>query len=159
MTTGTFGIEMTKTEIAEFLTRTGHGVLSFAGQTPYGIPISFGYDVMENRCVFQLVSGSESRKQAALGESDKVNLVTYEWNSVDSWRSVVIDGTLEIIENESPEAVATAEIFAEYGSVVGTEIFRQPLEQMAIDWYELQITEMTGYKSPTLKESSDRNSS
>lgn len=151
-----YGIEMATDEIAEFLTRQGHGVLSFGGAVPYGIPLSFGYDVLENRCVFQLLSGSDSKKQAALAETDAVNLVAYEWNDVDSWRSVVITGQLLPIEPDTPEVVKAAEVFAEYGSVVGTEVFNRPLEEMTSTWYELQIEEMSGYKSPTLERKQSR---
>lgn len=145
-----YGIEMTTDEIAEFLTRQGHGVLSFGGDVPYGIPLSFGYDVLDNRCVFQLLSGSDSKKRAALAETDAVNLVAYEWNDVDNWRSVVITGQLLPIESDTPEVVKAADVFAEYGSVVGTEVFNRPLDEMTSDWYELQIEEMTGYRSPRL---------
>jgi len=148
-----YGIEMTETEIAEFLTSQGHGVLSFGGETPYGIPLSFGYDVLENRCIFQLISGPDSRKQASLAEKKAVNLVTYEWSDVDSWRSVVLDGELSPIEAETPEAIDAAEIFAEHGSVVGVEVFDRPLERMDAEWYELRIETMRGYKSPTSAES------
>jgi nitroimidazol reductase NimA-like FMN-containing flavoprotein (pyridoxamine 5'-phosphate oxidase superfamily) len=144
-----YGIEMTETEIAEFLTSQGHGVLSFGGETPYGIPLSFGYDVLENRCIFQLISGPDSRKQASLAETKAVNLVTYEWSDVDNWRSVVLDGELSPIEAETPEAIDAAEIFAEHGSVVGVEVFDRPLERMDAEWYELRIETMQGYKSPT----------
>lgn len=73
-----YGIEMTDTEVAEFLTRQGHGVLSFGGEKPYGLPISFGYDILENRCIFQLLTRSDSKKQRYIEESDAANLVAYE---------------------------------------------------------------------------------
>jgi nitroimidazol reductase NimA-like FMN-containing flavoprotein (pyridoxamine 5'-phosphate oxidase superfamily) len=139
---------MSSTEIAEFLTRQGHGVLSFSGDEPYGLPISFGYDPIDNRFIFQLVSAPDSRKQAYLDESDAVNLVAYEWQSVDDWRSVVIDGHLTVIEEGSPAAIEAAEVFAEYGSVVGLQVFNKPLEELEPDWYELEVTDMEGYKSP-----------
>lgn len=145
-----YGIEMTADEVEAFLNRRGHGVLSFGGELPYGIPLSFGYDPATDRCIFQLFSAVGSRKQASLAESDAVNLVTYEWNHIDDWRSVVVDGTLLPIEDGTEEAADASDIFFEHGSVVGTEVFDQPLEELDGQWYELEIEQLSGYKSPYL---------
>jgi len=143
-----YGVEMSETEIAEFLTRRGHGVLSFGGEDPYGLPISFGYDPIDNRCIFQLVSAPDSRKQASLRESDAVNLVAYEWVAIDDWQSVVVDGRLTPIEADTPAAIEAAGVFAEYGSVVGLSVFNRPIDELDAAWYELRIDEMRGYRSP-----------
>lgn len=146
-----YGIEMTAAEIESFLNRRGHGVLSFGGEVPYGIPLSFGYEPDADRCIFQLFSAPGSRKQASLSETDAVSLVAYEWNHVDDWRSVVIVGRLRPIENGSEAAAEASEVFFEHGSVVGTEVFDQPLEELDGQWYELEIAELSGYKSPYLQ--------
>jgi len=143
-----YGVEMTDTEIAEFLARQGHGVLSFGGEKPYGIPISFGYDVLENRCVFQLISDTDSKKEQALELSKAANLVAYEWKDVTDWRSVIIDGHLTSIPDDSPEAIDATEIFAEYASVVGLSVFDKSLSELTPVWYELEIAEMTGRQAP-----------
>jgi len=143
-----YGVEMTDKEVAEFLTRQGHGVLSFGGEDPYGLPISFGYDVLANRCIFQLVSDADSKKDAALMESTRVNLVAYEWNDVDDWRSVIITGELSPIPDDSIDAVDAAGIFAEYASVASLTVFDKPLSELAVVWHELDIEELTGRHSP-----------
>lgn len=148
MSTDRFGIEMTNAEIEAFLAERGHGVLSFGGAAPYGIPLSFGYDDPQNRCIFQLFSGSESKKRSSLAATDAVSLVAYEWAGVDDWRSVVVDGQLGVTDPGMPEAQAVSEIFAEHGSVVGTEVFNRPLEELESEWYELDIERMSGYESP-----------
>jgi nitroimidazol reductase NimA-like FMN-containing flavoprotein (pyridoxamine 5'-phosphate oxidase superfamily) len=125
-----YGVEMTGKEIAEFLTRQGHGVLSFGGDEPYGLPISFGYDVLGNRCIFQLVSDADSKKEAALEQTNAVNLVAYEWNDVDDWRSVIITGRLSPILDDSPEAIDAAGVFAEYASVASLSVFDKPLSEL-----------------------------
>jgi nitroimidazol reductase NimA-like FMN-containing flavoprotein (pyridoxamine 5'-phosphate oxidase superfamily) len=147
-----YGVEMTTKEIAEFLTRQGHGVLSFSGREPYSIPISFGYDVLENRCIFQLVSDTDSRKEGALEQSNAVSLVAYEWTDIDDWKSVIITGKLFSIVDESPEAVDAAEIFSEYASVTSLTAFEEPLSEMTAVWYELDIEEMEGRQAPTVTE-------
>jgi nitroimidazol reductase NimA-like FMN-containing flavoprotein (pyridoxamine 5'-phosphate oxidase superfamily) len=143
-----YGVEMTDTEIAEFLTRQGHGVLSFGGEVPYGLPVSFGYDVLENRCIFQLLFDPDSRKQSHIDESDAASLVAYEWVDIDDWRSVVIDGRLDRIDADEPAALDAAEVFADYGSVVGLTVFNRPLEELRAEWYQLDIVEMRGFQSP-----------
>jgi nitroimidazol reductase NimA-like FMN-containing flavoprotein (pyridoxamine 5'-phosphate oxidase superfamily) len=60
---GMYGEEMDEKEIAEFLTDQGHGVLSIGSTEPNGLPLSFGYDVIENRCIFQLLFGPDSEKR------------------------------------------------------------------------------------------------
>jgi len=149
MTSGAYGIEMSDTDVAEFLTRQGHGVLSFGGEVPYGLPISFGYDVLHNRCVFQLVFHEGSEKRARLDESSLVSLVSYEWNGPDDWRSVVITGTLAPIEDTDSAALDASEVFAEYASVAGLSVFDRPSTELDPEWYELQIDELNGRHSPT----------
>lgn len=143
-----YGVEMTDKEVAEFLTRQGHGVLSFGGEEPYGLPISFGYDVVDDRCIFQLVSDADSKKEAALTESSRVNLVAYEWNDIDDWRSVIISGELAPIPDESIDAVNAASVFAEYASVASLTVFDKSLSELTVVWHKLDIEEMTGRRSP-----------
>jgi len=147
----TYGVGMSDEEIGSFLARRGHGVLSFGGEVPYGLPISFGYDVLNDRCVFQLLFSEDSRKATHIDESAAVSLVAYEWESVDEWRSVVVDGELSPIPDDSPEAVDAAAVFAEFATVVGTSVFDQPLEELDSNWYELSIRASSGRKSPRLE--------
>lgn len=144
-----YGVQMSDAEIAAFLSRRGHGVLSFGGEKPYGLPISFGYDPTTNRCVLQLVFGPDSRKQAYLEHSGAVSLAAYEWASVDDWRSVLVDGELVPIDPESDAAVEAADVFSEYGSVVGLSVFDEPAEELDAEWFELHVDELHGYQSPT----------
>jgi nitroimidazol reductase NimA-like FMN-containing flavoprotein (pyridoxamine 5'-phosphate oxidase superfamily) len=145
-----YGIEVADDEIAAYLTRQGHGVLSFGGEVPYGLPISFGYDVLENRCVFQLLFDVESRKREYVERADRATLVVYEWVDPDDWRSVVVDGRLRRIGPGSPAAVDASEVFAEYASVVALTVFDRPVTDPDPEWYELRGDELTGYQSPTV---------
>ncbi|WP_369335100.1 pyridoxamine 5'-phosphate oxidase family protein [Halobellus inordinatus] len=113
--------------------------------------MSFGYDVIENRCIFQPVFHEESEKQARLEESPTVSLVTYEWTDPSDWRSVVITGTLHAIDGDTPEAIEASEIFAEYASVAGLTVFEQEAPALDPEWYELEIDEMNGRHPPPLE--------
>jgi nitroimidazol reductase NimA-like FMN-containing flavoprotein (pyridoxamine 5'-phosphate oxidase superfamily) len=144
-----YGVEMTDEEIHSFLTRRGHGVLSFGGDRPYAVPISFGYDASENRCVLQLVNVEDSKKQRYLDESSTVHLAAYEWNSVDDWRSVLIDGHLSPIPSDTAGEIDAADIFFEYADAVSLTIFDRPTAELEPEWYELRIEAMSGRKSPS----------
>ncbi|SDM91663.1 Pyridoxamine 5'-phosphate oxidase [Halogranum gelatinilyticum] len=144
------GVEMTEAEIGAFLERQGHGVLSFGGETPYGLPVSFGYDVFENRCILQLVFTKGSRKQSHLNDSNAVHLTVYEWDGIDDWTSVLVDGHLSPIES-SPDVVDAAEIFAEFATMVGFSVFDQTADELEPQWYELTIDEMSGRTAPALE--------
>jgi len=146
-----YGTAMTDEEIGSFLAQRGHGVLSFDGDVPYGLPISFGYDVLHNRCVFQLLFAEDSKKSAYLDESAAVNLVADEWRSPDEWRNVVVDGELSAIPDESPEAVDAAAVFAEFATAVGLSIFDRPIEELDSGWYELDIRELSGRQAPGME--------
>ncbi|MEA5386398.1 pyridoxamine 5'-phosphate oxidase family protein [Haloarculaceae archaeon H-GB11] len=112
MTTDPLGVEMDAEELAAFLSSHGHGVLSFGGDVPYGIPVSFGYDPAERRCILQLVFHHDSKKRDYVEESDAASLCAYDWQGPDDWRSVVLSGSLEEIPDDTPEAVDAAGVFA-----------------------------------------------
>ncbi|MDY6819400.1 MAG: pyridoxamine 5'-phosphate oxidase family protein [Halobacteriales archaeon] len=150
MTEDTYGVKMSDTEIAEFLVQRGHGVLSLGGDVPYAIPISFGYDVADHRCIFQFLFNPESKKRDYIDANDNVSLVSYEWTSPDDWRSVVIDGRLVHIDEGTPEALAASKIFAPYASTVALSVFNRPVTELDPEWYELEIDEMQGRQSPLL---------
>jgi len=139
---------MSDEEIAAFLTSQGHGVLSFAGDEPYSLPVSFGYDVIEHRCIFQLVFHEESTKRERIGASSRVSLVSYEWHDPDDWRSVVVEGELRRIDDGSPEMLDASAVFAEYASLAGLAVFDRPTAELDPQWYELDIESMSGRHAP-----------
>jgi nitroimidazol reductase NimA-like FMN-containing flavoprotein (pyridoxamine 5'-phosphate oxidase superfamily) len=58
---------MSDEEIGSFLARRGHGVLSFAGEVPYGLPVSLGYDVVNERVIFQLLGAEDGVSRRFVG--------------------------------------------------------------------------------------------
>ena len=152
-TTGQWmGTPMDQRDIDDLLTATGYGILSLASDDePYSLPISFGYDVLENRCIFQLVFHEDSEKSARLEASNRVSLVAYEWNDPSDWRSVVVEGRLRPIEEASPAAMDASEIFAEFASLAGLSVFDRPSADLDPAWYELEITKMKGREAPSIE--------
>jgi nitroimidazol reductase NimA-like FMN-containing flavoprotein (pyridoxamine 5'-phosphate oxidase superfamily) len=147
-----YGIEMSEAELTDFLTQRGHGVLSFGGDIPYGIPVSFGYDRSGLGLVLQLLVHPGSEKGAKLRSTSAASLTTYEWTAVDDWRSVTADGFLEEIEPETPAAVEAAAVFADQGTVVGTEVFNRPLAELDAHWYGMDIDRLRGIAPPLAPE-------
>ncbi|RLM59527.1 pyridoxamine 5'-phosphate oxidase family protein [Halobellus sp. Atlit-31R] len=145
---GDYGVEMTDAECAAFLTERGHGVLSFGGDEPYALPISFGYDVDRNRCVLQFVFPRDSEKRARLDASPAVSLVCYDWTTPDDWCSVLVTGRLRRIADDSPDAIDASETFAAAADVTGLSAFGTEATELDLEWYALEIDEMSGRHPP-----------
>ncbi|WP_267161343.1 pyridoxamine 5'-phosphate oxidase family protein [Halovenus salina] len=97
------GIEMTATEIEQFLTEQGHGILSLADDADaYGVPISFGYDG-EWLYASLLAFGEQSRKLAYLDETDTACLTTYQVSTRFDWKSVVVRGDVREVSEDDIE--------------------------------------------------------
>ncbi|SDK03714.1 Nitroimidazol reductase NimA, pyridoxamine 5'-phosphate oxidase superfamily [Halovenus aranensis] len=97
------GIEMTETEIEQFLTEQGHGILALADDADaYGVPISFGYDG-EWLYTSLLEFGDESQKLAYLDETDTACLTTYQVSTRFDWKSVVVRGTVRQVNEDDIE--------------------------------------------------------
>ncbi|WP_313686794.1 pyridoxamine 5'-phosphate oxidase family protein [Halobellus marinus] len=106
-----YGVAMDDDEIARCLESMGAGTLAFGDERGgYAIPMSFGYDSVNDRCIFQFSFGEDSRKAAYIERDNRVSLSVHEWNSVTDWRSVVVQGTLEPVPEE--RNAKTAGIFA-----------------------------------------------
>ncbi|SEA36710.1 hypothetical protein SAMN04488065_2854 [Haloplanus vescus] len=140
--------EMTEEQMSQFLARQGHGVLSFGGDRPYSLPLSFGYDSADGRCIFQFVFDGQSTKRARSTDAAPVSLVAYDWHSPDDWRSVVAAGRLRPIDDDSPEAIAAADVFAEHASAIGLSVFSKSFDDLDTQWSALDIEELSGYCSP-----------
>lgn len=146
-----YGVDMSREEVAAFLDRQGDGVLAFGGDLSYAIPISFGYDVAENRVIFQFVFSPGSRKRSYIEAGEDVTLVVYDWAAPDDWRSVLVTGSLAPIEPESPAAVAASEVFAPRATAISLAGFEHPAEELDPQWYELAIQEMQGRQAPVVE--------
>lgn len=139
--------EMSTDEIETFLSRRGHGVLALGGEGPYALPMSFGYDGSDRRCVVQFMSGPDSRKHQRVEPGTPVCLVVYEWNHEDDWRSVLVEGTLDPIRPDSEREREAVDLFADDAATVGLSIFGDPVSELDPQWYELVVDDLTGYQS------------
>ncbi|WP_255191313.1 pyridoxamine 5'-phosphate oxidase family protein [Natronobeatus ordinarius] len=137
------------TEMAErFLADRGHGVLSLANEgVGYGIPLSYGYDALTDRCIMQFVTGQEGRKREFLETSETVTLATYEYESDGTWQSVIATGTLRPLSNDEVADRAAA-IFFSQAANADTHT-RLAAEGAETEWYALEIETLVGRESAT----------
>ncbi len=100
------GIELDKPAIDDVLNTVGVGVLSMsAGDVPYGVPLSFGYDGADSLYFLFLDASTEHRKELYAERSDRASFTALDSNPDGSWRSVIVAGPLDrIIIDEWDEA-------------------------------------------------------
>ena len=88
--------QLSRAEIEEILKRNCWGVLAMvADDTPYSVPIIYGYNGED----FVFANGP-GRKADVLAQNPRVNLVVTEVEEHGKrWRSVVVKGTIEWIDD------------------------------------------------------------
>lgn len=137
---------MSDREIDSFLDSNGWGVLAFAGETPYAIPMSYGYDV-DDRILYMHIGGYEgSEKLTRLDQSKRVSFVVSRYERADRWRSVVVDGTLSKLSSDAVDDRTILDAFAR-ADLASIDIFVRDLETVSFDWYVLEPEAISGRRS------------
>ncbi|TYL36530.1 hypothetical protein CV102_22170 [Natronococcus pandeyae] len=137
---------MTDDELEAFLYGRGTGVLSLSqGGHSYGIPVSYGYDSDHGRFVLDLGFGPESKKRSFLETTERSCLTVYEWTAPTDWRSVVATGELDELSDGIDHDLE--ELYYEYAKDVEISVFDHPPEEVELQWYTLEIDELTGRSS------------
>lgn len=146
MSRDSYGEIMDEDEIAEFLENQGIGTLSMGNESGgYGIPMSFGYDRMNDRCILQLAFAEDSLKAEYIEAGNPVTLSTHDWQDMYDWRSVVMHG--ELRELPPGEDSLAGGIFAAFSKIASPEVFQRPLPDLDFTWYELRIERVHGRKA------------
>ncbi|MFW5934498.1 MAG: pyridoxamine 5'-phosphate oxidase family protein [Halolamina sp.] len=127
--------EMDEADRDEFLGSGGTGVLSLStpgDESPYSVPVSYGYDRSTGTFYFRLAIDADSEK----GDLDDrpATFVTYD-RPADRWQSVVAEGRLESTEKDSI-ALETLEGLGNV-DIQYVDIFDQPLETVSFEFYRL----------------------
>lgn len=138
-------VEMTTAEIDEYLDEAGLGILAFAGDPPYAIPMSFGYDTERRELYLQLGTFAESEKQRRLQESGSVSLVVDHYERPDRWRSVIVDGNLTTLSDAERNERGTVETFAK-SKLASVDVFSMDPGEVTFSWYVLEPTSFSGRK-------------
>lgn len=146
MDTYVYGSDMDEEELIEYLREAGVGTLAFGDQRGgYAVPMSFGYDEVNERCVFQIAFGENNEKRRYIEEGKEATLCVYDRDSIDEWRSVLVRGVLEKIQAE--ELTQASAVFAAQAKIVSPDVFQKPLEDIKLEWYGLEVDEVTGRKN------------
>jgi nitroimidazol reductase NimA-like FMN-containing flavoprotein (pyridoxamine 5'-phosphate oxidase superfamily) len=150
--------EMDAAAVDAFLGNGGTGVLSLSspgGESPYAVPVSYGYDAETGWLYFRLAVGGDSEK----GDLDDrpVTFVTYgergdgEQSAADTeWQSVVARGRLTRVEEVDAPTEALAGLDRVDMPLV--EIFDRPLRTVEFAFVCLDPAELTGRHEATVGE-------
>jgi len=133
---------MTDAETDALLGRHETGVLALArDDTPYAVPISYGYDASGRRFCMRLVSTPNGEKGRFLTDSPRVRFVVYE-EAGAVYRSAVANGRLELV----PRSDLTPEHVERYGTAKRPlfEMWDEARENLDIRLYELDPDELSG---------------
>ena len=139
-------VEMAAAEIDATLEETGLGILAFAGEQPYAIPMSFGYDSGREELYLQLGAFEGSEKQARLDDSAAVTLVVLEYERPDQWRSVIVEGTLTSLTEAERAERDVLSVFAK-SKLASVDVFSMDPNEVSFSWYCLEPDSMSGRKS------------
>jgi len=141
-------VEMDAEERDEFLARGGTGVISFArgDESPFSLPVSYGYDETEGHVYFRLAFGPDAGKRDAVDEESSMSFVTYD-DTDEGWRSVVAEGQLEEISEESLDSsVGEAMRKVEIPLV---DVFERNPREVTFRFFRLDPDEIAGRKEAT----------
>lgn len=144
MTDTQIGAEMADAETLSLLESKGHGVLSMGkDDRGYGIPVSFGYDDVDERVLFEFLDVRDSKKRAFATATEEVTLTVYEFEDQRTWTSAVVTGTLRPVEaSDLPERAVSS--FATQADDAAEELRWAEAEDLERQWYEIRPTDVTG---------------
>ncbi|PAU85233.1 pyridoxamine 5-phosphate oxidase [Halorubrum salipaludis] len=139
-------VEMSDAEVDALLSRHETGVLSLArDETPYAIPISYGFDEESRNAFLRLVSTPDSEKREFLASDPQARIVVYEEGGEgdrEEYASVVGVGTLHRVDL----ADLTPETIAQYGEAQRPlfEIWAEGKADLDIELYRFEPERLTG---------------
>lgn len=143
--------DLTEPRIKKLLKNNYVGSLGFiAHNAPYVLPVTYFYD-QENHCIVSY--SMEGHKIDALRESPEVALMVFEKDSIDRWRSVLVHGTFEELQQidakfylkEFSEGVARLLEQEGHGATHFISEFSSKAESRGIPLvYRIRITDWSG---------------
>lgn len=132
---------MTDDEVESYLSGHSQGVLGLATEeAPYLLPMSYGYDGGES-VYFFFIQNDESQKADLAAAVEIASFLVYSVETMFSWRSVQLSGTLHQLSDERRSDLTEAQMPG-----WRPELFEQASEIEGTGIYEFSIEEWTGYK-------------
>ncbi|WP_070364238.1 pyridoxamine 5'-phosphate oxidase family protein [Halodesulfurarchaeum formicicum] len=139
-------VTMSDAEIDAVLDNSSLGILAFDGESPYAIPMSFGYDTDRRDCYLQLGVFEGSEKLERLQESPTVSLVVMQYERPDRWRSVILTGELSKLSAAEVDSRDVISVFAN-AKLASVDVFSMDPADVEFAWYRLDPSTMSGRKS------------
>ena len=97
------GTPMSRDDIDQLLRTQGYGIVSLCDDnTPYSVPLSFGYDGESVYLPF-LTESPESTKAELISEESTVRLLATDITGRFDWRSVAVTGPVHAVDRDSEE--------------------------------------------------------
>lgn len=81
-------------------------------------------------------------KQKFVSETDLASLTVSDWVTKNQWKSVVIRGPIRQVADSDLAEAAT--LFSEVGEEAALKVFNDQISEYETEWYELEISEITG---------------
>lgn len=137
------GQSMSDDEARSFLASRDNGVLSLGvDDDGYGFPIAHSFEADDDVLVLGFVTSPPSRKREFADATDTATFTVYEFGDVDAWRSVVVEGSIDRVDDPD-DAHRVPDVFYQRdddGEIVNLDGFERT-------WYELQIESISGRRS------------
>jgi len=140
------GVEMTDRAARSFLASRDNGVLSLGvDDDGYGFPIAYSFAPDDDQLVLGFVTRPQSKKREFADQTDTATFTVYEFGDVDVWRSVVVEGPIDRIDDADDASHRVPDVFYERAGEHGDEIVN--LDEFDRTWYALDIDSISGRES------------
>ncbi len=142
-------VSLDERERDEFLESGNTGVLSLSvpDDAPHSIPVSYGYDSVDEVFYFRLAVGPDTKKGSLDGRP--VSFVVYGRHA-DVWKSVVASGALR--ETTADDVALQSLEGLERVHIPLVDIFGEPVENVSFEFYRLDPEQITGRVEETIPE-------
>ncbi|WP_458188213.1 pyridoxamine 5'-phosphate oxidase family protein [Haladaptatus sp. NG-WS-4] len=137
-------VRMSDDERDEFLGRGGTGVISFSSEpdeSPYSLPVSYGFDPDTGEFYFRLALGPDSGKMDVVGRP--VSFVTYD-QTESGWRSVVVTGELADVSEADVDSDVTQGM--RHVEIPLVEVFDRSPREVSFSFFHLDPDDVTSRK-------------
>lgn len=135
-----YGIErMDPAAVDGFLRSQNSGVLGLPADTPYLIPLSYGYE--QGSVFFTFLEGEGSRKSELARQAGRAAFLVYSVDSAFSWQSVQLAGPLrKLSADEWSDATEVLD------SAWRPAAFEDAEFEIGVEIYELSVEKQTGLR-------------
>jgi uncharacterized protein len=134
-------VRMDETEIRDFLTNQGMGVLGLPSKDiPYMLPMSFGFNG-ESQLYFTYVLGASSQKEELSSRTETACFLVYRADTPFIWESVFLTGTLTEVPKSEWDDVRD-----ELSRAWRPSLFEAASTTEDVKIYEFRIEERSGVK-------------